>query len=106
MENRTGDVMKKLYIVQPMNRLTDREIKKTREQAHKFAEMETGEQLEVLETYFQNNAGPLELLGEALKQMEYADYVVFAPDYGLYRGCRIEQKAAMEYEKKCLYMKQ
>lgn len=99
--------MKKVFIVQPMSRLTHKAIKETREQAHKFAERETGEQLEVLETYFpDSNAGPLELLGESLKQMEYADYVVFAPDYGLYRGCRIEQKAAMEYEKKCLYMKQ
>jgi hypothetical protein len=99
--------MKKLYIVQPMNGLTTEEIEKIRQHAWDYAEHETGENMSPLPTYTPDAEGePLELLGRALQQMAKADYVIFVPYYGLFRGCRIEQMAAENYEKRCIYMKE
>ena len=100
-----GELMKKLFIVQPMRGLTEDEIERLRQQAWDTAEEMTGEHLEVLDTYSRDEAEPLELLGRSIQQMAHADYVIFCPFYGGYRGCRIEQIAAAEYDKKCLYMR-
>lgn len=45
---------------------------------------------------------PLECLGESLKRMSRADYVVFAEGYENARGCRIEYNCARDYGKKIL----
>ena len=43
------------------------------------------------------NATPLWYPGESLKLLGTADFVVFAPRWQDYRGCRIEHDAAVAY---------
>lgn len=61
---------------------------------------ETHEEIEVIESFFEGapaDATPLWYLGESLKLLGTADFVVFAPGWQDYRGCRIEHDAAVAY---------
>ena len=92
--------MKKLFVSQPMNGKSDDEILKERKYLIAKAETQTGEMLEVLDTFFEDapaDAKPLWYLGEALKYLASADLAVFALDWPCARGCRIEHAAAEEY---------
>ena len=46
----------------------------------------------------------LECLGEAIKLMGKADIVLFHPDWDKARGCKVENYAAVTYEKGVLYL--
>jgi hypothetical protein len=98
--------VKKIYISQPMRNLTHKEIMQLREYAIDKAEAILGETVAALQTYDETASTPLEALTKALMQMPKADAVVFVPGYGAFRGCRIEQMMAAEYEKKCIYLKE
>ena len=92
--------MKKLFISQPMNGKTDEEILAVREQAIKSATKLLGEEVEVIDSFFQNvphEAKPLWYLGKSLELMSTADVVYFAKDWENYRGCRIENTCAIDY---------
>lgn len=92
--------MKKLFISQPMNGKSDKEILDERKRLIAEAEERTGEKFEVLETFFRGapaDAKPLWYLGESLKHLAMADLAVFALDWQTARGCRIEHEAAMQY---------
>ena len=47
---------------------------------------------------------PLEYLGESIKFMSKADVVLFHPDWDKARGCKVENYAAVTYEKGVLYL--
>lgn len=99
-EDNQENNMKKLFISQPMNGKTNEEILAVREKAIKSAEDFLGEEVEVIDSFFQNaphNANPLWFLAKSLELMAGADVVYFAKDWELYRGCRIENKCANEY---------
>ena len=92
--------MKKLFISQPMNGKTDEEILAVREQAIKSATDLLGEEVEVIDSFFQNaptDARPLWFLGKSLELLSTADVVYFAKDWENYRGCKIENICAIEY---------
>ena len=92
--------MKKLFISQPMRGKTDEEILAVRQKAIESAERNIGEEVEVIDSFFQNaptEANPLWYLGESLKRMSTADVVYFAKEWEEYRGCRIENICAVEY---------
>ena len=92
--------MKKLFISQPMNGKSDKEIFDERNRLIAEAEERSGEKFDVLETFFQGApayAKPLWYLGESLKYLASADMAVFAVDWACARGCRIEHAAAEEY---------
>lgn len=92
--------MKKLFISQPMHDKTDEEILAVREQAVKSATKLLGEEVEVIDSFFQNapvDARPLWFLGKSLELLSTADVVYFAKDWEKYRGCRIENTCAIEY---------
>ena len=93
--------MKRLFISQPMRGKTDEEILAVREKAIAAAKHHLGEDVEVIDSFFQN-AGELEnrslwYLGESLKLLATADVAYFAKDWDQYRGCRIENTCAIEY---------
>ena len=95
-----GDTVKKLCISQPMRGKTDEEILKERKVLIADAYMKTHEEIEVIESFFEGapaDATPLYYLGESLKLLGTADFVVFAPGWQDYRGCRIEHDAAVAY---------
>lgn len=92
--------MKKLFISQPMKDNTDEEIKAVREEAIRRAKEKLGEDVEVIDSFFENaphDARPLWFLGKSLELLSTADIAYFAKDWNDYRGCRIEHICAEEY---------
>ena len=92
--------MKKLFISQPMKDKTDAEILAVREQAIQSAKNLLGEDVEVIDSFFQNaphDTKPLWFLAKSLELLATADVVYFAKDWEKYRGCRIENTCAIEY---------
>lgn len=92
--------MKKLFISHPMKDKTDAEILAVREQAIQSAKNLLGEDVEVIDSFFQDaphDAKPLWFLAKSLELLATADVVYFAKDWEKYRGCRIENTCAVEY---------
>lgn len=92
--------MKKLFISQPMRGKTDEEILAVRSDAIQAAKDAVGEDVEVVESFFQNapaEARPLWFLGKSLELLATADVAYFAPGWEGARGCRIERICAIEY---------
>lgn len=93
--------MKKLFISQPMNGKTDKEILKERETAIKNAEKQLGKPVEVIDSFFKDEPSvgnrPLWFLAKSLELLCTADLAYFAPGWKNARGCRIENTCAIEY---------
>lgn len=93
--------MKRLFISQPMRGKTDEEILLTRAKAVESARNHLGEEVEVIDSFFQNVPNTenkaLWCLGESLKLLATADVAYFAHDWENYRGCKIENQCAIEY---------
>ena len=97
--------MKKIFISQPMKDKTDKEILEEREKAIAAAKTYLGEEVEVVDSFFQNaphDAKPLWFLGKAVELMASADLAVFTGDWKNARGCKIEHTCAVEYGIKIL----
>lgn len=92
--------MKKLFISQPMRGKTNEEIIAVREKAIESAKGELGEEVEVIDSFFQDapvDAKPLWFLGKSLELLSTADVAYFAKGWEEARGCRIENTCAVEY---------
>jgi len=97
--------MKKLFISQPMKGKTDSEILEERETAMKAARNVLGEDVELIDSFFQNapaDARPLWFLGKSLELLSTADIAYFASGWENARGCRIEHTCAEEYGIPCI----
>ena len=92
--------MKKLFISQPMKGKTDEEILAERADAIRAAADLLGEEVEVIDSFFQGAdlTHPLEYLGESLKLLAKADIAYFAPGWNKARGCLIEHECAEQYD--------
>ena len=92
--------MKKLFISQPMRGKTDEEILNERDSAVYAAIEELDEEVEVIESFFQEapaDAKPLWFLGKSLELLSTADVAFFAKGWEEARGCRVENTCAIEY---------
>lgn len=92
--------MKRLFISQPMRGKTDEEILAVRQKAVESATKHLGEDVEVIDSFFQNapaEAKPLWYLGKSLELLSTADVAYFAKGWEEARGCRIENTCAIEY---------
>lgn len=92
--------MKKLFISQPMRDKTDEQIKAERERAIECAKNHLGEDVEVIDSFFEkapHDAKPLWFLGKSLELLSTADVAYFVKDWENYRGCKIENQCAIEY---------
>jgi len=92
--------MKKLFISQPMKNRTDEEILKEREKAIKDAKEYLGEDVEVIDSFFQDaphEAKPLWFLGKSLELLSSADIAYFANGWEDARGCVVEHMCASLY---------
>ncbi len=92
--------MKKLFISQPMKGKTNEEIKKEREEAIRCAKEMMSDEVEVIDSFFENapaEAKPLWYLGESLKLLSTADVAYFATGWENARGCKIEHTCAQQY---------
>ena len=79
---------------------TDEEILKEREAAIAKAKEIYGEDVEVIDSFFQSapaDTRPLWFLGKSLELLSTADIVYFAPGWKDARGCKIEHTCALEY---------
>lgn len=102
--------MKKLFVSLPMRGLSEREIKKRMNYLKSLVELELEEEVILIDTFIKdepdseeiNNVG-LYFLGESIKELAYADIVIFANGWMKARGCKVEYKAAVEYGVKILY---
>ena len=92
--------MKRLFISQPMKGKSDEEILATRKRAVESARRIVNEEVEVIDSFFQNapaDARPLWFLGKSLELLATADIAYFAKRWETARGCRIENTCAIEY---------
>lgn len=92
--------MKKLFISQPMNGLTNEEIEKARAEIIRSAEAIAGDTVEVLDSFFKDaphDAKPLWFLGKSFEILSTADIVVFGKGWETARGCKMEYEAAKQY---------
>lgn len=97
--------MKKIFISQPMQGRTEKDIQIERENASVIMHNYFIEKIEILDSTVKNappKATPLWYLGKALELMSTADVVVFVKGWEKYRGCRIEHSCALEYEKRII----
>ena len=77
--------MKKLFISQPMRDKTNEQIKQEREKAVKIAQELVGEEIEVIDSFFENaphDAKPLWFLGKSLELLSTADVAFFCERVG------------------------
>ena len=92
--------MKRLFISQPMRDKSNEEIIAVRKQAIESVKHNFGEDVEVIDSFFQNaphDARPLWFLGKSLELLSTADVAYFADGWKNYRGCRIEHQCAIDY---------
>lgn len=92
--------MKKLFISQPMKGKTDEQILAERERAIEAAKELVGEEVEIIDSFFQAapaDAKPLWFLGKSLELLSSADVAYFAPGWNRFRGCKIEHECAVQY---------
>ena len=92
--------MKKLFISQPMKDKTDEEIKAVRQKAIEKAKELLGEDVEIIDSFFEgapHNAAPLWFLGKSFQLLSTADIAFFAKGWQEARGCKMEYAACKEY---------
>lgn len=95
-----GIIMKKLFISQPMKDKTNEEILAVRAKAIESAKRHLGEDVEVIDSFFKDaphEAKPLWFLGKSFELLSTADVAYFAKGWDQYRGCKMENMAALEY---------
>ncbi len=92
--------MKNIFISQPMRDKTDEEIKSERKIAVEKAKAILGEDVEIIDNFFENaphEAKPLWFLGQSFELLSTADVAYFCKDWDKYRGCKMEHTACIEY---------
>ncbi len=91
----------KVFISQPMNGKSDKEILKERNQAiEKIKEQYTD--VEIIESYFddyepKNGCDPLKYLAKSIELLADADLAVFLDGWSQVRGCRMEHLCCVNY---------
>lgn len=94
--------MKKLFVSVPMKGRTEEEIRKTIDKMKKIAEIFEGEELELIDSYIEdnppkdNNQG-VWFLGESLKKLSQADVFIGIRDTWDWNGCSVETGTAERY---------
>lgn len=91
--------MKKLFISQPMNGLSNEAIETRRNEIIEAVKEDYGD-IEVIDSFFKDvphDAKPLWFLGESLKKLSEADIVFFEDGWENARGCKIEHECASAY---------
>lgn len=92
--------MKNYLSANPMRDKTDKQIKDERAIAVKKAVEYLGEDVEVIDSFFESaphDAKPLWFLGKSLELLSTADVAYFVGDWKKYRGCKLEHMSAVEY---------
>lgn len=92
--------MLKVFISQPMNGKTDKEIKEERSRIVQKIRKTIIEPFEVIDSFFESaphDAKPLWFLGKSLELLSTADLAYFSKGWENARGCIIEHACAEAY---------
>ena len=95
--------MKKIFVSLPMRDKFEDEIRREQERLLEAAGEYLKEPVKLIDTYLtEGKYDALECLGEAIKRMAGADYVMFGRGWDDARWCKIEMACALQYNKKIL----
>lgn len=94
--------MKKLFISCPMNGRTEENIKKSIEKMHKIAEIVFDQELEVIDSYIEENPPEnvnqgIWYLGKSIQLLSKADYFIGIDYNEFWKGCLTEAHIAQMY---------
>ena len=94
--------MKKLFVSVPMKGRTEEEIRKTIDKMKKIAEIYEGEELELIDSYIEDNPPKdknqaIWSLGASLKKLAQADVFIGINDSRDWHGSYVEQEVAHRY---------
>lgn len=100
--------MKKLFVSVPMKGRTKEAIKNSIECMHKIAEIAFGEELELIDSYIEDNPPATKnqsiwYLGKSIELLSQADYFIGVGECG-YPGCCVENEVAYRYRIKRLVL--
>ena len=87
----------KIFISQPMKGLSEKEIKSNRETAIKKIKSLYGDDVEIIDSYIDDEGTPLWCLGKSIELLSTADVAYFLKGWNTARGCRIEYMCADNY---------
>lgn len=90
----------KIFISQPMNGRDNNEIKDERLKITEALKDKYGDDVEILESFFENapyDEKPLWFLGKSFELLSEADKAFFANNWSLSRGCEMEHIACVKY---------
>ncbi len=87
----------KIFISQPMNGLSEDEIKRTRLNIEQRIKQLFGNVDIINSFYLEGGLKPLFNLGRSIQLLSEADIAYFAPGWSKARGCRIEYMCASDY---------
>lgn len=90
----------KIFVSLPMRDKFEDEIRKEQQRLVELAGEYLNSPVQLIDTYQEGT--PLECLGESIKRMAKADYVLFKDNWEDARGCKIEMACALKYDKKIL----
>lgn len=95
--------VKKIFVSLPMRDKFEDEIRREQRRLLEAAGEYLKEPVKLIETYqTEGKYEALECLGESIKRMAVADYVMFGKGWDDARGCKIEMACALQYNKKIL----
>lgn len=97
--------MLRVFISQPMNGKTDKEIEEERLSIVSKISETVDEPFEVIDSFFKSaphDAKPLWFLGKSIELLSTADLVYFAKGWETARGCIIEHSCAVAYRIKTI----
>ena len=89
-----------VFISQPMRDKTNEEIKLEREKCIEFVKQELVEEVNIIDSFFENSPHdekPLWFLAKSLELLSTADVAVFCKGWNKYRGCQIENLCCSKY---------
>lgn len=93
----------KVFISQPMKGLTKQEIKLNRLKAIENIKSIYGDDVEIIDNYFNNNEKPLFNLGKSIELLSTADVIYLCKGWNKARGCKIEYMCASDYGIKIIF---
>lgn len=93
----------KVFISQPMRGLSEREIKLNRAKAIENVKRLYGNDVEIIDNYFNGDEKPLFKLGKSIELLSTADIIYLCKGWNKARGCKIEYMCASDYDIKIIF---
>lgn len=93
----------KVFISQPMRGLVEREIKLNREKAIENIKRLYGDNVDIIDNYFDSDEKPLFKLGKSIELLSEADIIYLCKGWNKARGCKIEYMCASDYDIKIIF---